>query len=60
MVRDRCCGWALSTRLPLGLIAASDHRVGLQDLGPVLKQLRPDALEIHTLQGVWMTFNHGG
>ena len=52
VVRDRCygCGRCLPA-CPLGLIAASDHRVGLQDLGPVLEQLRPDALEIHTAPG---------
>ena len=52
VVQDRCygCGRCLPA-CPLGLIGASDHRVGLEDLLSVLEQLRPDALEIHTAPG---------
>lgn len=41
------CGRCLPA-CPLQLIHAQDHRVGLEGLSPLLQELQPDALEIHT------------
>jgi len=48
----RCygCGRCLP-RCPLGLIEEQDHHLGLKDFAPLLKELRPDAIEIHTAPG---------
>ncbi len=49
---NRCygCGRCLPT-CPLGLINEIDHHLGLKELGPLIKKLSPDAVEIHTAPG---------
>jgi len=48
----RCygCGRCLS-RCPLGLITEKDQHLGVQDFAPLIAELRPDAIEIHTAPG---------
>ncbi len=48
----RCygCGRCLTT-CPLGLITEQEHSIQLTDIAPLLKELRPDAVEIHTAPG---------
>ncbi|WP_320668392.1 LdpA C-terminal domain-containing domain [Prochlorococcus sp. MIT 1307] len=48
----RCygCGRCIP-RCPLGLIVEQDHHLKLKDVGPLLAELRPDAIEIHTAPG---------
>ena len=48
----RCygCGRCLP-RCPLGLIEEQDQHLEIQDFAPLLKELRPDAIEIHTAPG---------
>ena len=54
---SRCygCGRCLPA-CPLGLIETSDHRVGLDNLAPLLAELQPDALEVHTAPGRFEEF----
>ena len=48
----RCygCGRCLP-RCPLGLIEEQDQHLGLNDIAPLIAELRPDAIEIHTAPG---------
>ncbi len=48
----RCygCGRCLPT-CPLGLIEAQDQHLELEDIAPLIAELRPDAIEIHTAPG---------
>ncbi len=48
----RCygCGRCIST-CPLGLITEEDRRLTLKEFLPLLKKLKPDAVEIHTAPG---------
>ena len=48
----RCygCGRCIPT-CPLGLINEQDRRIGIKDFAPLLAELQPDAIEIHTAPG---------
>jgi len=48
----RCygCGRCLP-RCPLGLIEEQDQHLGIKDFAPLISELRPDAIEIHTAPG---------
>ncbi len=50
--RNRCygCGRCLPA-CPLGLINEKDQHLKLIDFGPLIKEIRPDAVEIHTAPG---------
>ncbi len=49
---DKCygCGRCLSS-CPLGLINEVDKHINSQDIGPLIQQLHPDAVEVHTAPG---------
>ena len=44
------CGRCLPA-CPLGLIEERDHRIGLDAMVDLLKEIRPDAVEVHTAPG---------
>ncbi len=49
---DRCYGCGRCIPIcPLGLINEQDRRVGLKEFAPLLSELNPDAIEIHTAPG---------
>ena len=50
------CGRCLSI-CPLGIIKEEERHIGLKDFAPILKDLRPDAVEIHTAPGRSKEFN---
>ena len=53
----RCygCGRCLST-CPLGLIQEQDRRLTIKEFAPLLYELEPDAIEIHTAPGRALAF----
>ena len=53
----RCygCGRCLP-RCPLGLIEEQDQHLDIQDFGPLIAELRPDSIEIHTAPGRYQEF----
>ena len=44
------CGRCID-RCPIGIIEEKDRRLTLQDFAPLLKAIKPDAVEIHTAPG---------
>ena len=52
VMASRCygCGRCISS-CPLGIIQEEDRRLGLKDFAPLIKELRPDAVEVHTAPG---------
>tara|TARA_B100000700_G_C15023075_1_gene846749 strand:- start:1192 stop:2259 length:1068 start_codon:yes stop_codon:yes gene_type:complete len=44
------CGRCIDT-CPMGLINEKDRRLKLEDFAPLMSELRPDAIEIHTAPG---------
>ncbi len=52
VLAERCygCGRCLPA-CPLGLIREQDHRLAPEAVAPLLRQIRPDAVEIHTQAG---------
>ena len=49
---ERCygCGRCIPT-CPLGIISEQDRRLELKDFAPLLNELKPDAIEVHTAPG---------
>jgi len=49
---DRCygCGRCMPT-CPLGIIEEQDRKMTLNEFAPLLRELKPDAIEIHTAPG---------
>ncbi len=56
--QSRCygCGRCIPS-CPLGLISEIDQHLGIKDLAPLIKKLKPDAVEIHTAPGRKKAFN---
>ena len=52
VISNRCygCGRCMSA-CPLGIISEEDRTIGLKDFSALVKDLRPDAIEIHTAPG---------
>lgn len=52
IIAEKCygCGRCLPV-CPLGLINEKEQHLGLDEFGPLIKQIRPDAIEIHTAPG---------
>ncbi len=52
VIPEKCygCGRCID-RCPLGIIEEQDRRLSLQDFTPLLKAIKPDAIEIHTAPG---------
>ena len=52
VIPEKCygCGRCID-RCPLGIIQEKDRKLSLQDFAPLLKAIKPDAIEIHTAPG---------
>ncbi len=52
VIPEKCygCGRCID-RCPLGIIQEKDRRLSLEDFSPILKAIKPDAIEIHTAPG---------